>query len=152
MTTDATAGGQATPAPESLFELERGECLALLRSVLVGRLVWSTHDVPAVQPLNAVVHRGAVYVCTSASTAEKVTAPGKVVAFQADAVDPRHRTGWSVIVLATPAVETDPQVLAELAEIPLVPWAGGERTVTLRLPLELVTGRRVGAGPIVSSL
>lgn len=70
------------------------------------------------------------------------------MAFEADAFDAGHRTGWSVVVVGRAAAENDPLVLAQLDELPLLPWATGDRSQVVRIPLELVTGRRVGQGPV----
>jgi uncharacterized protein len=131
-----------------LMELSRRECLALLASVPVGRLVYTSRAMPAVVPLTFVLLRDSLYVRTTEETGLRVTTAGVVVAFQADAVDPSARSGWSVTVVGRAVPESEPYVLAELDALPLVPWASGRRDTVVRLPLELVTGRRVGSGPV----
>ncbi len=130
-----------------LLELDREECLSLLASVPVGRLVYTSRAMPAVVPLCFVLRQSSVYLRTTEAAGLRVTRDGVVVAFEADAFDADHRTGWSVVVLGRAVTETDPYVLTQLDELPLVPWASGDRQQVLRIPVDLITGRRVGTGP-----
>lgn len=143
-----TAGPHGTTSSDfGLLELDREECLSLLASVPVGRLVYTSRAMPAVVPLCFVLRQGSVYLRTTEAAGLRVTRDGVVVAFEADAFDADHRTGWSVVVLGRAVIETDPFVLTELGELPLVPWASGDRQQVLRIPVDLITGRRVGTGP-----
>ena len=72
---------------------------------------------------------------------------GQRVAFEIDHVDYAYHRGWSVMVRGTTAVVDDP---AEVARIRAVwepkPWAGGDRSVLLKLPWTELTERRLGSG------
>lgn len=134
-------------APEPV-ELTREECLALLRSVPIGRLVHSEQALPAIRPLTFQLLADGVYVRTSRDGSILRPADSSaVVAFEADDYDLEGRYGWSVVVLGRASRVTDPLALARLAELPLVPWADGPRQEVVRISLELVSGRRVG-GPV----
>ncbi len=143
-----TAEPQGIAASDfGLLELDREECLSLLASVPVGRLVYTSRAMPAIVPLCFVLRQGSVYVRTTEAAGLRMTRDGVVVAFEADAFDGDHRSGWSVVVLGRAVTETDPFVLTQLDELPLVPWASGDRQQVLRIPVDLITGRRVGTGP-----
>jgi nitroimidazol reductase NimA-like FMN-containing flavoprotein (pyridoxamine 5'-phosphate oxidase superfamily) len=129
-----------------LLELERAECLALLGSVPVGRLVHTSHALPAIWPLNFVLLPDAVYLRTSRGSGAWRAADGAaVVAFEADDVDARGRYGWSVVVIGRAGLVTDPATLARLGDVLAPPWAAGAREEVVRISLELVDGRRAGA-------
>lgn len=141
------AGGQAAVGDEwGLHELTRAECLALLPSVPVGRLVYTAQALPAIIPVTFCLLAGSIVFRTGPGTGLRATQEGVVVAFEADDVDPAGRAGWSVVVLGRAVEVTGPGWLRRVAELPLLPWAAGPRSHVVRIPLELVSGRRVGFG------
>lgn len=48
-----------------LAAVDRVECLRLLRTVSVGRIVFTEHALPAIQPVNFTVEGGEVFIRTS---------------------------------------------------------------------------------------
>lgn len=128
-----------------LLELERAECLALLASVPVGRVVHTERALPAIWPVNFVLCADAVYLRTSrGSGVWQAADTSAVVAFEADAIDSLAQYGWSVVVIARAGLVTDPVALQRLREVVPAPWASGVRGEIVRIPLELVDGRRAG--------
>lgn len=126
--------------------LERSECLALLGSVPLGRLVHTAKALPAIWPVNFVLLPDGVHLRTSrGSGAWHAAAAGAVVAFEADDVDVQGRYGWSVVVIGTAALVTDSGSLRHLRSVLPAPWATGAGQEVVRISLELVDGRRVGA-------
>ncbi|NKQ52094.1 pyridoxamine 5'-phosphate oxidase family protein [Amycolatopsis sp. K13G38] len=122
--------------------LDRDECVALLASVEVGRVVFTKRGLPAVQPVKYLVQQDSVWFPVQARTDLFGSADDGVVAFEVDAFDPGLRTGWWVTVLgrASAAVECDlPQRRPELSWQP--PLATDVRCI--RIPIEVVSGRRV---------
>lgn len=126
-------------------ELTREECLALLPTVPVGRLVFSDRALPAVVPVNFRLDSGSIVIRTGAGSSLAAAVRGSVVAFEVDDFDSTARNGWSVQVTGQARQVVDAVERARLAELDLVPWAGGERPHFLVVPVDLVTGRRVGA-------
>ncbi|WP_432844944.1 pyridoxamine 5'-phosphate oxidase family protein [Amycolatopsis sp. CA-161197] len=116
------------------------ECLDLLSTQPVGRLVFSENALPAIRPVNFFVHEGNIIV-RSSRTGSIATLCDDLVAFEVDSIDPTTRTGWSVVVLgkANPVTEIDE--LVALAEPRYRPWPGGERSHFLRIPIEVINGR-----------
>ena len=127
-------------------DLTREECLALLPSVPVGRLVFTEHALPAVVPVNFVLHQGRVIIRTGATSSLGAAVRNAVVALQADDINRDSRCGWSVTVTGRAYQVTDPAQLEQIDELPLVSWAGRQEHV-IAVPVDLVTGRRVGTGP-----
>lgn len=128
-------------------ELTREECLALLATVPVGRLVFTERALPAVVPVNFVLDRGRIIIRTGATSSLAAAVRGAVVAFQADDLDPQARNGWSVVVTGRVTEVVDPLDLEHVDSLPLVPWIGGRLDHVIAVPIELVNGRRIGAGP-----
>ncbi|NVI91726.1 pyridoxamine 5'-phosphate oxidase family protein [Actinomadura sp. BRA 177] len=82
---------------EDLEILGRAECVALLRSAPVGRVVYTDQALPAIQPVTFVLDGDeAVVVRTAPGSKFDAALRGAIVAFEVDAFDPAARTGWSV--------------------------------------------------------
>ena len=131
-------------------ELPREEALRLLGTVPVGRVVFTYRALPAIRPVNHIVDGHQVVFRTSAS-AEITTAvngTGTIVAFEADAIDPARRTGWSVVVVGGARRLTDAAEIGRYQRL-LQPWAAGARDDVIAIRADLVTGFRLveaGAG------
>jgi hypothetical protein len=131
----------------SIQELDRAECLELLASATIGRLVYTYRALPQVIPVNFRLDDGAVVVRVGSRSHAAQTALDTVVAFQTDRIDEQTRTGWSVLVVGLsrrmdPAVEGDG----------LQPWVGGEHDLYIKIALDQVSGRRLGVTGGVSFL
>lgn len=131
-----------TYAERSLMALSHRECVALLGKEKIGRAVFTDRALPAVVPVTFAIQDDAVLMCTAADTRLAAAASRGVLAFQADDIDPSTRGGWSVVVVGVAELVDDP---AEQARIRLVlePWVPGRNEVFIRLPLKVVTGRRI---------
>ncbi|MGY6652417.1 pyridoxamine 5'-phosphate oxidase family protein [Amycolatopsis sp. TRM77291] len=128
---------------QQLEVLDREQCLGLLRTVRVGRLVFVEDALPAVQPVNFRGNRDHV-VIRVAGGAKLAAATGNiVVAFQADELDPDLRTGWSVTVVGHANLITDVAELVDVSGTWLEPWVDGRRDHFIRIEVEKVTGRRL---------
>lgn len=63
------------------------ECLRLLGSVPVGRVVFTEKALPAVHPVNFLVHAGAVIIRSGNGRSLTAGVDGAVVAFEVDDID-----------------------------------------------------------------
>ena len=131
---------------EGLELLTEAECMLLMATVSVGRIGVTIGALPAIFPVNFAVREGAVYFRTGVGTKLAAAANHSVVAFEVDRVDPLEHSGWSVLAIGTATQVTDPEELASLSGLPLGPWAEGERDHLVRIPVELVSGRRIVHG------
>ena len=68
------------------------------------------------------------------------------MSFEVDRVDEAMSEGWSVLVTGR-LRRVSPDELRRLENLGVEPWAGGPRSVYLRLELREVSGRRIRAGP-----
>jgi nitroimidazol reductase NimA-like FMN-containing flavoprotein (pyridoxamine 5'-phosphate oxidase superfamily) len=132
-------------AERSLTALSRRDCVALLVDKQVGRVVFTERALPAVVPVTFAICDDAVVMCTAADTRLASAATRGVLAFQVDDIDPNTRSGWSVVVVGVAEVVDDPAEQARIRCV-LQPWAPGQNEVFIRLPLKVVTGRRILAG------
>lgn len=140
-------------ANDALRELGRQECLRLLATAQVGRIVFTRHALPAVSPVTFRVDGdGAVLLRTLAASDLVRAVDGAVVAFEADAVDVDARSGWSVVVTGRAAVVTDPAELERLARTGLRSWAPAPEEVFVRVGPDLVTGCELVGGRAIHGL
>jgi uncharacterized protein len=123
--------------------LDAAECRRLLGTVPIGRIVFTRRALPAVQPVNFVLHGDAVIIRVGAGSTLAAATRDAVVAFEADQFDAEYQRGWSVVVTGHAHEVTDPDTYRELAELPLRPWAPGVRDHLVRIPLDIVSGRRI---------
>jgi uncharacterized protein len=134
--------GRSTAAAE-LGELDRGECLRLLGKSTVGRVVFTEGALPAAHPVTYLLDDEEVIFRTTGG--EKLAAATRhhVVGFQADELDPRTHTGWSVLGVGEAYEVVTPSRLAELAARQPAPWIPDRIGHTIAIPLQRLTGHRL---------
>jgi uncharacterized protein len=127
-----------------LAHIDRDECLRLLAGRSVGRLAVVEGGHPIVFPVNYVVTSDEVVFRTDAG-AKLLAASRSPVAFQVDEIDEGSHRGWSVLVQgrAEEITDFDPSTVRSLREIPLHPWAAGEKSHWVRIVMSSVSGRRI---------
>lgn len=126
-----------------LETLGREQCVALLAGAGLGRVVFTSRALPAIQPARFVVYHGAIVVRTPSQSALFAGVLDSVVAFAVDEFSSDLQRGWFITVLGRAGEVRDPIVIAELATLPLGCWTGQADARYLRIPLESVTGRRI---------
>lgn len=134
-----------------LTTLGRAQCLRLLADAAVGRIVFSVKALPAIQPVPFALYDGAVVVRTNAGSRLAVAVDhDAVVAFEVDHI-PDHdlSSGWSVVALGYANAVTAPDMLAEVAQLPLPRAAPDGRDHYLRISIEQIGGRRLDRHPTV---
>lgn len=119
------------------------ECRALLARHRVGRVAVVDGDLPMVVPVNFVLDGDEVVFRTGRGSKLDAALQGAGVAFEIDGFDERNRTGWSVLVRGYARQVTDRDERSRLQELPLVPWAPGEKPHYVRIRAAQVTGRRI---------
>ena len=94
--------------------LSRDECLRLMASVPVGRIVYTRRALPAVELVNFALDEGDIVIRTDSGGKLAAATRGAVVAFEADQLDPAGQSGWSVTAVGPSSAVTDPGELARL--------------------------------------
>ena len=117
--------------------------------------MFTERALPAVVPVTFALHADGIVMRTFGYTSlAAAAARGGVLAFELDHIDPASRTGWSVVVLGEPELVTNAEERARI-NLVLEPWAPGHHDVCIRLPLTVVTGRRIassGSAPATSAV
>ncbi len=117
--------------------LSREECWQLLTTGAVGRLAVITADgLPFVVPVNYVLDGETVVFRTDYGMKFDALLRHPV-AFQADSIDPRTHTGWTVLVQGV-AHEATPQ---EADHLTVEPWAGPKQR-WVQIVSRHISGRR----------
>jgi uncharacterized protein len=124
--------------------LSRGECLRLMASVPVGRIVYTRQALPAVELVNFALDRGDIIIRTDRSGELAAATRGAVVAFEADSLDPSGQAGWSVTVIGHSHEVTDAEEISRLEPMGLSSWAPEEHEHFIRISPGILSGRRLG--------
>ncbi|MFD5916686.1 pyridoxamine 5'-phosphate oxidase family protein [Kitasatospora sp. NPDC058201] len=135
--------------PRELVPLERAESLRLLGRAPFGRIVFTVSALPAIRPVNHLLVDDVIVIRTHDGAALTTVAQGGddagvVVAYEADAIDPSTRLGWSVVVTGFARPVTDPSLLARYRGL-LSPWVNASMDHTVAIRPDLVTGYRIAA-------
>lgn len=133
-------------------ELDREECLEILRRTKVGRIAFSLRDRVDIEPVHYVLDDEWIYIRTTAGSKVAVVAHNKWVAFEVDEV--KALFDWRSVVVHgsihtvtadVSGVETHEHAIEALRQI--IPEALTEtdpvpfRNIILRIHLDEVTGR-----------
>lgn len=125
--------------------LGRDECLRLLGSVTVGRLVYVRGGVPAAVPVNIALAGDQVVFRLGTGAALAAIYDRQLLAVEVDAVDLDACCGWSINVVGAPAEV--PAVLAPIAGRRLRSWLRPDQARLFALRTDDVTGRRLSPPP-----
>lgn len=119
-------------------------CWELLAGSPIGRVAFVDAGDPVVFPVtHAVVGRRVVFL-SEVGTKLAAASENRHVAFEVDAWDPAHRSGWSVLVRGVADVVYEDSAVAELESLRLEPWADGVQQGTwIQIRPDEVTGRRL---------
>lgn len=129
------------------FDLSHAECEDLLRAGLVGRIAACTPDGPHIIPVNYAVVDDAVVLRTTPYSLLGSHAKGSVLALEVDQFDYELERGWSVVARGRAEAVVDAEELDRVRRTWQVPsWAGGRRSLYLRMRWSELTGRRLGKG------
>jgi hypothetical protein len=130
----------------ALRQLTSDDCLRLLATAPIGRIIYTRQAMPAVDLVNFALEAGDIIVRTDRSGKLAVATRGAIVAFEADVVDIEHRSGWSVTAIGPSRAVTDDADIARLQRMGLSPWVPGVREHFIRISPQLLNGRWLGAG------
>ena len=128
-------------------ELGPSECEALLRAGVAGRVALSTPDGPHILPVNYSVVDGAVVIRTSPYSLLGTYGRNSTLAFEVDQFDHARQRGWSVVARGRAEAVDDPVEVDRIRRVwEPRPWAGGVRSLYVRLHWTELTGRQLGVG------
>lgn len=137
-----------------LWVLSEAESLKLLSGARVGRVVVSMNAMPAAFPVNYALIGREIFFRTAAGTKLSAATNRTVVAFQVDEFDSIGASGWSVLVVGTARLVTDPRERALLDASGLYSWGAAGAVHYVAVGIDRITGRRLrsaahaGTGPL----
>ncbi|MFC9769255.1 pyridoxamine 5'-phosphate oxidase family protein [Rhodococcus jostii] len=129
----------ATRAQDPALSL--AECIRLLRTVSVGRMVFTENALPALRPVTFAAVEGEVVIPAGDAWFERFD--GEFLAFEADGVDWSTRVGWSVVVMGRATHLSLSDSMTRFHNRKTVPWVIPPDTCHLVIDMEQVTGQRV---------
>lgn len=129
----------------SLVTMDPDECRALLVShrPRLGRLAFIDDGWPVVLPMNFAMHGDTIYFRSAGGSKMGVAEHDDRVSFELDHVDEVWEDGWSLLAFGRLHQVTDPEELAVVRQLPLRPWASGDKPYYLRMDVERLSGRRI---------
>lgn len=132
-------------AAGGLVELTAEQCHELLvtHRPRLGRLAFVDHGYPLILPMNYYAENRVIYFRTSSGSKLLAALRVQHVSFEIDYVDDVWEEGWSVLASGRLRMVTDAEEMDEIAQVPLRPWAAGDRPHYLRLDIASITGRRI---------
>ena len=125
--------------------LTAAESLALLGTVPLGRIGFTSKALPVIRPVNHIIADGSIIVRShegAAIMSAARPAEGAVVAYQADVINPGGHLEWSIVVTGVARLVTDPEEAARYRRL-LRAWANEQTDYVIRISPELVTGFRL---------
>jgi uncharacterized protein len=126
-------------------QLTRDECLTLLASVPVGRIVFTRRALPDVELVGFVLDRGEIVIRIDRDAHLAAAAGGAVVAFEADLLDVAGQTGWSVTAIGPAREVTDQSDQYRLRTMGLSSLAPVAHEHFIRVSPQILSGRRLRA-------
>ena len=134
----------------TLKQLSRDDCLRLMGTAAVGRIIYTRQALPAVDLVNFVLVDGDVVIRTHAAGKLAAATRGAVVAFEADNVDLARHTGWSVTIVGQARAVTDGTEIHRLERVSLNSWLTEERDHFIRISASIVHGRRMAGWQLIT--
>ncbi|MCW2945282.1 MAG: hypothetical protein JWR24_1999 [Actinoallomurus sp.] len=123
--------------------LDREDCLALMRSVTLGRVVFTDRALPAIQPVHFVLDGDDVIIAATPGSKLASATRGTIVAFEADAFESDTRFGWSVTVIGQARAVRVATEIERLSRLPLRSWAPRCHDYFIRIRGDYISGRRI---------
>ncbi|MDQ2648125.1 MAG: pyridoxamine 5'-phosphate oxidase family protein [Actinomycetota bacterium] len=118
-------------------------CWLLIGSEPIGRVAILVDGLPEIYPVNHLVDQRTILFRTDPGSKLRGLANSPMTCFEIDGVDADHRLGWSVMVKGR-AIQLDTaSAMDRVKDLPLNPWAQGEKSHWIRIEPVEVTGRRI---------
>jgi len=122
--------------------LDAEQCMRLLATARLGRCAWVGQAGIQVLPVNHAVLDGEVVFRTDLYGALAEATSSGSVAYEADELDDRMQSSWSVLVVGRAERVEEPTEMASMFRRLDEPWAPGPRQLVVRIIPTRVTGRR----------
>ncbi|MGO9341549.1 MAG: pyridoxamine 5'-phosphate oxidase family protein [Acidimicrobiales bacterium] len=131
-------------------ELSRKECVEMLGTVGIARVILSVGCIPFAVPANIAVRDAEVVFAADGGSKLTPSVYGQVVSVEADDIDLVSHKGWSVLVTGIAQAVTAASEIDWAAPL-LRAWVSEPHPMLVRVPLTLVSGRRLMWSDLSSS-
>jgi nitroimidazol reductase NimA-like FMN-containing flavoprotein (pyridoxamine 5'-phosphate oxidase superfamily) len=126
-----------------LTVLSEQACRELLEIARIGRVLVSMDAMPAALPVNFRVVAGEIAFRTAPGSKLSAAVDHTVLGFEVDDFDEQRRSGWSVLVVGTSRVATEPDEIAELDRAGLDSWWMAPSARYVLIEIQRISGRRI---------
>jgi uncharacterized protein len=133
-----------------MYELDADVCRQMLARCTFGRVAFGDDEGLTVLPVNCVFSGDVVLYRAQAGSTLDELGHGRVVAFEADHLDPVSESGWSVLIRGTATHVTDPERIAALADTGTHAWAPGTHDRWVEIRPQQMTGRIIYRQRLIS--
>jgi nitroimidazol reductase NimA-like FMN-containing flavoprotein (pyridoxamine 5'-phosphate oxidase superfamily) len=133
------------PLSPALDVISDDECRDLLATAEVGRVIVSIDALPAALPVNHWLIDDTIVFRTAPGTKLTAALNHTIVGFEVDEIDPATRSGWSVLVIGTSNVVSDPAEIARLDRAGLRSWAPVAAPHYVQIRIQRISGRRLSS-------
>ena len=141
--------GSGDSARSVVERLEEAECLELLSTARIGRLIYNSRYGPVALPSEYKIHEGSIVfptyrtLFTEEDLRTGIAHAEYQVAVEVDQTDPETREGWLVLVRgAAHHLDTETE-RASIASLGLKPWVEGEPEHFIRVNPTRIGGQRL---------
>lgn len=132
-----------TAGDRQMKPLARQQALDKLATAAFGRVIFTEHAMPALRQVNHLLDNKQIIIRSHPGSAitGRAEDPGRgsVVLYQADDIDPRTRTGWTVTVTGLARLIGDAVQAARYKEL-LHPWVAGEMDTVISIDTTFIEG------------
>lgn len=123
--------------------LQPDACWLLIGSESVGRVSILVDGIPEIYPINHFVDQLTIVFRTDPGTKLEGLTASPMVCFEVDGVDEANQLGWSVMMKGRAVRLDTPAAVARVQDLPVRPWAQGEKAHWIRIEPVEITGRRI---------
>jgi nitroimidazol reductase NimA-like FMN-containing flavoprotein (pyridoxamine 5'-phosphate oxidase superfamily) len=129
---------------EHLVEMDQSECFRLLEQHVLGRVAVVVNGYPVVFPVNYALVGGAILLCLRRGGDLDRATSDSAASLEIDGEDSVYHEGWSVLAVGrTTHLPPSAELGHEMQQLAPSSWAGGERSLFVRLAIDGITGRRI---------
>jgi hypothetical protein len=131
--------------------LGRRQCLALMTTESIGRIVYTDRALPAITPVTFVLDGDDVAFRVEARSRLAEAVEDTVVTFQVDGAGLANLVCWSVTVIGPARTVVSPAEAAHLSSLPFGPWPPLADALFVRLSTQHISGDRLAVATAMRS-
>ena len=137
------------PAAAVTQFLEEAECLRLIAAGGVGRIGYTGRFGPTILPVNFALHEQTIVFRTGQDSPmgedlrTGIADAEYKVAFEIDEISPATKEGWSILIQGSAHHVDSESELAEVRQLDVQAWPGGEKDLFIRIVPVRITGRGI---------